>query len=97
MGGAMGSFEFHPVAIDYHALNAVALARAAKLAYAPAEMVVRTCADGRLHTDVGAMQTMMQTMWDRIAGSLDELGKPGSDGLKDHAIDRYIELLERNA
>lgn len=54
-------------------------------------------ADGRLHTDVGAMQTMMQTMWDRIAGRLDDLGKPGSDGLKDHAIDRYIELLERNA
>jgi len=53
-------------------------------------------AEGRLHTDVGAMQTMMQTMWDRIAGGLDDLGKPGSSGLKDHAIDRYVELLERN-
>lgn len=40
--------------------------------------------------------SMWDRLTDRIKGRLDDLGKPGTDGLKDHAMDRYLKLLEKN-
>lgn len=46
---------------------------------------------GRLRNDI--------SWWDKIAdrmrGRIDDLLEPGTDGMKDHAIDRYIKNLEK--
>ena len=33
---------------------------------------------------------------DRIRGRIQDLGSPGTDGMKDHSMDRYVELLDKN-
>ncbi len=40
--------------------------------------------------------TWWEMLRDRIRGRLDDLGKPGSDGMKDHAMDAYLERLAHN-
>lgn len=48
--------------------------------------------DGRLRFRLSPLELL----WDRFRGRLDDLGKPGTDGMKDHAIDAYLERLEQN-
>lgn len=45
--------------------------------------------DDAAHEDWGPWRTLR----DRIAGRIADLGKPGTDGVKDHSIDRYVELV----
>lgn len=47
---------------------------------------------GRLAKNSG----MVEQLRDRLRGRLDDLGNPGSDDLKDHAMKRYLEHLEAN-
>lgn len=49
-------------------------------------------ADGRLRFRM----TPWELLWDSLRGRLEDLGKPGTDGMKDHAMDAYLERLERN-
>ncbi len=49
-------------------------------------------ADGNLRFKL----TSLEQLWDRLRGRLEDLGKLGTDGMKDHAIDAYLERLERN-
>jgi len=32
----------------------------------------------------------------RVEGRIEDLGKPGTDGLKDHSMDRYLKWLQKN-
>ncbi|KXJ39638.1 MAG: hypothetical protein AXA67_11230 [Methylothermaceae bacteria B42] len=47
-------------------------------------------AQGMLHFGMSPWEMF----WDRLRGRLDDLGKPGSDGLKDHAMSAYLEHLQ---
>jgi triacylglycerol lipase len=49
-------------------------------------------ADGNLHFKM----TSWEQLFDRLRGRIEDLGKPGTDSMKDHAIDAYLEKLERN-
>jgi triacylglycerol lipase len=49
--------------------------------------------DGVLHTHGG--MGWWDRFWDRIEGRLDDFLDIGPDGIKDHAIDRYIEAARR--
>ncbi|GAB6067462.1 lipase family protein [Methylothermus subterraneus] len=40
--------------------------------------------------------TFLEQCLDRFRGRLEDLGQPGSDGMKDHAIAAYLRNLERN-
>lgn len=40
--------------------------------------------------------TSWEQLWDRLGGRIKDLGKLGTDGMKDHAIDAYLEKLKRN-
>ena len=33
---------------------------------------------------------------DRVAGRIDDLGKPGTDGVKDHSMNGYVRLVRKN-
>ena len=33
---------------------------------------------------------------DSVGGRIEDLGKPGTDGLKDHSMDRYLKWLQKN-
>lgn len=48
-------------------------------------------ADGNERDDI----LLMDKIIDRITGTMDDLLKPGADGIKDHAIERYISCLEK--
>jgi len=48
--------------------------------------------DGNLQTDIGWWQQFL----DGAQGRLSELGKLGSDGLKDHFMDNYLKCLSKN-
>ena len=50
-------------------------------------------AQGRLRPKI----TKFRQLLDRLRGRLKDLGKLGTDGMKDHAMDRYLENLEKNA
>ncbi len=45
---------------------------------------------GKLHFGMSPWEMF----WDRFRGRLEDLGKPGTDGMKDHAMSAYLELLE---
>lgn len=49
-------------------------------------------ATGRLRFRMSAWEML----WDRLRGRLDDLGKPLSDGMKDHFMKAYLEKLEQN-
>ncbi len=48
----------------------------------------------------GQLSSDMSSAWDqsldRIKGRLDDIGNPGTDGMKDHSMDLYLKLLKRN-
>jgi len=37
-----------------------------------------------------------EKLFDRFKGRIEDLGKPGTDGMKDHFIDHYMESLKKN-
>jgi triacylglycerol lipase len=47
---------------------------------------------GNLHDDIRWWWKFL----DRVRGRIDDFLKPGTDGIKDHSMDRYVENLERN-
>ncbi len=47
---------------------------------------------GKLHTD----SSFWYKLLDRIQGRIEDLGKPGTDGIKDHAIANYVKHLGSN-
>ena len=46
---------------------------------------------GKLQTDLHFWNTFVN----RIVGRIEDLGKPGTDGIKDHSMARYVKNLER--
>ncbi len=46
--------------------------------------------------DLRFKMTSLEQLLDLLRGRLEDLGKPGTDGMKDHAIDAYLERLKRN-
>ena len=47
--------------------------------------------DGDIQDDPGAWQQFL----DRVSGRWEDFLKPGTDGLKDHFMDRYVEHIEK--
>lgn len=47
---------------------------------------------GTLTHDIGTLKLEM----DRIAGRIEDLGKPGTDGAKDHSMEKYVDHLKNN-
>ena len=35
-------------------------------------------------------------MLDSVKGRIEDLGKPGTDGIKDHDMNKYLKWLEKN-
>ncbi len=61
----------------------------------PYRHVGRLChfdASGRLRFRM----SWWEMLWDWIRGQLDDLGRPGADAMKDHAMDAYLEKLRNN-
>lgn len=50
-------------------------------------------ADGRVHEDT----TFLDTLGDRFEGFTADPLAPASDGLRDHFIDNYVKVMEKNA
>ena len=48
--------------------------------------------DGRLVESLSWWRALL----DRLRGRIRDLGNPGTDGMKDHAMNRYVELLDKN-
>ncbi|KPK24015.1 MAG: hypothetical protein AMK69_16800 [Nitrospira bacterium SG8_3] len=48
-------------------------------------------ASGNLQTDLHFWNTFVN----RVQGRIEDLGKPGTDGIKDHSMARYLKNLER--
>jgi triacylglycerol lipase len=47
----------------------------------------------------GSLQTNMpwySKLWDGVKGRFSDLLKPGTDGIKDHSMDQYVECLKKN-
>ncbi len=48
--------------------------------------------DGKIDDDLSWWYQVL----DRVEGRIEDLGKPGTDGIKDHSMDRYLKWLEKN-
>ena len=51
-------------------------------------------AAGRLHTGTGPWKLFLRRMQGQVQGRIDDFLKPGTDGLKDHGIRRYVEIMD---
>lgn len=49
-------------------------------------------ADGSLTDDLHWWYQFL----DRVDGRIEDLGKPGTDGIKDHSMDKYLKWLQKN-
>jgi len=48
--------------------------------------------DGKLDDDLSCWYRLL----DRVEGRIEDLGKPGTDGIKDHDMNKYLKWLEKN-
>jgi triacylglycerol lipase len=49
-------------------------------------------ADGKLHSDISWWYRLL----DSIKGNIEDFLKPGTDGIRDHAMNNYLHNLEKN-
>ncbi len=49
-------------------------------------------ADGKLHSDISWWYRLL----DSIKGNIEDFLKPGTDGIRDHAMNNYLDNLEKN-
>lgn len=90
----MGTFEFHPPVSDDDAINALALARAAtRLRARGNECLLRQSGDLPPSSTLYTRMSGRARRRGIVSPLVWSLGPTGSN----HGIDRYVELLARNA
>lgn len=63
-----------------------------ELGYSHAGTFLYFGADGNIHSDLSWWYRLL----DSLKGRIDDFLKPGTDGMKDHFMDRYLGKLEKN-